>query len=170
MSTIESFFKNPPIIERSEYLGKESFVFPYMGINEEDVPKYFKRIFDDPSISNYEGERFITEFLIKFINKNGDKRYKNYKRNSMGKFLLFVDNKYEKVVDDESEAWVYGTNHNIKQIFYIGEQNPSFNSFGTLHTNNKRYIDNEETHKEVLINDRKRGFSKSKIFYNTVTL
>src|SRR5438105_4247601 len=103
MLTAQDYFKNPPIIESSPYVETPPFIYPYQGIYEEDVPFYLKPILVDPSISNIERKIFVDKFLKKFLTNE------NYRNEVMGKFLLFEGNKFKGIVEDESEAWNYGT-------------------------------------------------------------
>ena len=93
---------------RKEYIFPTSFKY-----NKDDVPEFIKLVFRDPYILTEEKDRFIELFVIPFI------EIPSFKEEKLGKYLLFIDNKYvDGVISYVSELDEY---KGSKVIIKIGE-------------------------------------------------
>jgi len=115
---------------------KEKYVEPYnfenSELKEEYVPFYFKTIFSTPFIPNEERQRFIDNFLIRYLTDN------IFYESMQGKYLLFMNHKWEGVIENLEEAMNYGLQGDRKQTWGIGHSKSDFSNYGTSYISGDR--------------------------------
>ena len=74
-----------------------------INFSNDEIPFFVTMVYEDDHLKESAKIEFTTKFWLKY------KKYINYRKKVVGKYLFFFNNKYIKVLDSINDSLEYGT-------------------------------------------------------------